>query len=255
MQQGIGGQREEDSVRNAGRREREAQSCSRAERTRPSIGLEKACDFSDLAGIESLESRTWERAAPRVSMSAGRDGAHVTRSKAGSSFGTNRGDCGNVTARDSAKTARVSAATREDPRADGFRRPPLFRFAPMRVPPRLPALPGPLRSRDSQSAKITAILCDFLGPHGSPASHPSAAPLRRQACPLVPLRDVHALHDEPQAQRYFPNGGDPQDGEDEGGDPGRKEICETVDHVTLEEYQADGEAELKQREREVRLSL
>src|SRR6267143_1189924 len=52
MQDGVGVQLEEYSVRNSGRPECEAKGCSRAERTRPSIGLQEARDLPDLAEIE-----------------------------------------------------------------------------------------------------------------------------------------------------------------------------------------------------------
>ena len=102
-----------------------------------------------------LESRACEKADPRVNVSARWSGAQVTLS--GCSVGSNRGDGGNVTARDRPKIARVKAATMEDPRADSFRRPTPFRFAPMRVPPRLPAMG---RSDSAQGLCIGKIHCD-----------------------------------------------------------------------------------------------
>jgi len=132
-----------------------------------------------------LEPRTWDRAAPRAIVSARRGVAHATGATSGSIVGTNRGDGGNATAREIAKTAKMravmSAGTRSEgfrraaglrraagfrraevlrgadgadgsPGAKAFRRPSLFPFAPMRAPPRFRQWPAPLRCRDSLSA-------------------------------------------------------------------------------------------------------
>ena len=99
-----------------------------------------------------LESRTREMADPRVSVSARRGGSHVTCLKFGWVAGTRTGR-GKTTAREWAKTARVRAATREDPK----RRPLLFFFAPMRVPPRLPALAA---TAPVQRLSFGQIQCD-----------------------------------------------------------------------------------------------